>query len=77
MDEMQKTLQLIVGIVNVISFPIVIFSVILVLRQTRELSKQTQLTASATRASVYHSISSQMVEIDKFFIENPQLKQYF
>lgn len=53
-----------------LAFPTIILSIVYAMRQTR-------LLAEGTRASVYNSINSQMLELDRFFVENPDLKPYF
>ena len=52
-------------------------TIVYVLQQTREMSKQNRIGAKSALISVYKEISSVMLEIDKMFLEYPDLRKYF
>lgn len=54
-----------------------LFTIIFVLKQTKEMSKQNQIEAKSALISIYKEISCIMLEIDRMFIERPDLRKYF
>jgi hypothetical protein len=52
-------------------------TILYVLKQTREMTRQNQLSTNAAVATLYRDISSSMQDIDRIFFENPQLRPYF
>ena len=62
--------QVIQAVVAIVGLPILIWSVIL-------LKRQTALSARATEANVYSNINARMIEIDLFFFNNPKLRPFF
>jgi hypothetical protein len=58
------------GCASCCGFPLLIISIIFAILQTRA-------AARSTEVSVYNSINTQMMEIDRYFIEHPKLKPYF
>lgn len=46
-------------------------------QQAKELAKQTASNTEAMRASVYMNVSQMMIEIDRIFLERPQLRAEF
>ena len=52
-------------------------TIVYVLRQTREMTRQNQISAKTTLIGMYKEISSVMLEIDKLFFEHPDLRKYF
>lgn len=62
--------ELIQGIVGVLGFLGLVVSVGLLIMQTR-------IAARATRAGVYQNVLVQMIDIDLFFIDHPELKPFF
>lgn len=75
--DLQKLYEIIAAILNLVSVPIVIITVLLLIQQTRHVSRQTDLTSRATRASVYQSVPETMIAIDKIFLERPELRKHF
>lgn len=58
------------AVTTVFGLPVLVLSVLL-------LAWQTVSAARATRASLYQNIATLMIEIDRFFIERPELRPYF
>ena len=48
-------------------------TILYVLQQTREMSRQNQIGAKSALINIYKEISSVMLEIDKIFLENPDI----
>lgn len=55
---------------------ILLVTMIIFVLQAREMARQSQYNAAATRASVYQAIAQQMQDLDKLFIANPHLRPY-
>lgn len=45
--------------------------------QTDHLGRQTEHAIEATRAAIYQGLNQFMLELDRIFIDNPQLRPYF
>lgn len=45
--------------------------------QSKALLEQSREQTIATRATIYQNLTSMMIDIDKYFIDNPELKPYF
>jgi hypothetical protein len=58
------------GLAGCCGFPILIISILVAIQQSR-------LGTKGTRANVYNSINMEMMEIDRYFVEHPDLKPYF
>lgn len=54
-----------------------LLTILLVYFQTRYLTEQTRHSSTATIAAMYKEIAIQMIEIDKLFVAEPQLRPYF
>lgn len=76
-NSLLEILQIIQAITAIISLPFLMLSVWILQRQTREVAQQTKLSADATKASIYSNINAQMIEIDRFFFDHPEIKPYF
>ena len=80
MPQAASTLTLHEGLSLAISaagFVAVIASILLLLRQTRELSRQTSHIADSARADVFDRVQAQMFIIDQLFVTHPELRPYF
>ena len=58
---------------NVLVLAMACFAVV----QLREMNAQSRATAAATRGQVYQALSSAMLDIDRLFVERPELRPYF
>jgi len=65
--------SLLQGITGVLTLVTIVY----VLQQTKEMTKQSRLSATATMASLYENIISKMLDIDKIFFDDPGMKPYF
>ena len=45
--------------------------------QARVLTRQMRITTATARATIYQGIAQEMLQIDRFFVENPVLRPYF
>lgn len=45
--------------------------------QTKKVARQTKLAVVTARATVYQGIMQEMLTIDRFFVENPDLRAHF
>ncbi|RMF31065.1 MAG: hypothetical protein D6759_10710 [Chloroflexi bacterium] len=61
---------LIEALVSVVGLPLLLWSL-------REMARQTNLAAKATRASIYQNVATAMIEFDRFFVDHSELKPYF
>ena len=52
-------------------------SVFFLLRQTSEMKEQSELLGASVDNSVYQALADQRFELDKVFIENPELRPHF
>ena len=71
------TYELLSLIISVAGFVTVIISIIMLIRQTREMTLQTNLVAESLRTATYEAVASQMFAIDEIFIRYPELRPYF
>lgn len=62
--------QVLQALVSVLGLPALVISLVFVW-------KQLKLSANANRATVYQSVPLLMFDIDRLFIERPELKPYF
>lgn len=60
----------------VISF-LGLISLIIIYTQTRAITTQTKNSAASLHSSAYQAITTQEMEVDKLFVENPTLRPYF
>ncbi len=65
------------GVTSVITLVTVAVSLIYIFRQTREMTNQSALSASTAIASAYYNIATTMIEVNRFFADNRELKPYF
>ena len=75
--DINLAIQIISAVTTTIGGPILIWTVLLLRKQTSELTVQTRVASHAARASIYQSIAEQMISIDHIFLEYPDLKPYF
>jgi len=54
-----------------------LWTVLYVLKQTKEMRQQNQLAANANMAGVYQNLAETMLDIDKIFLAHPEWKPYF
>jgi len=64
-------------IISVAGFATVIISLVLLIRQTRDMTMQTKFVAESLRTSAYEAVASQMFTVDEIFINHPELRPYF
>ena len=62
--------QICSAIIGVLGLPALVISLVMV-------RKQLKLAANANRATVYQSVPQLMIEIDRLFVDRPELKPYF
>lgn len=55
---------------------ILLFTMIVFAYQAQQMANQSRASVTATRASVYQAIASQMQDIDRLFITHPELRPY-
>ncbi len=65
------------GIVAIFSLATVVLTIVLVVRQTREMTRQSIYSAYGTAGNIYKDVSIQMMEIDRLFFEHPEIRPYF
>ncbi len=75
--SIELLLQILQTIVNIIGLPLLIWSVLTVVKQAREMASQNELIARATRSSVYQSVIETTMGINRLWLEYPNLKPYF
>ena len=63
--------------ISAAGFVAVIATILLLLRQTRELSRQTSHIADSARADAFDRVQAQMFIIDQLFVTHPELRPYF
>jgi hypothetical protein len=69
--------ELLTLIVSIAGFITVAISVLYLVRQTKELSKQTKYVGDSLKASVVGSTQSQLTSLDEIFITYPETRPYF
>jgi hypothetical protein len=52
-------------------------SLFIIYRQTKEITRQSENSPASFQNAVYQTITTQEMEVDKLFVENPQLRPYF
>jgi hypothetical protein len=70
-------IQAVAASISACAFVGLIVSVLILKRQTEILNRQTEEAAKATFASVYQGMAGQMHDLDKLFIETPELRPHF
>lgn len=70
MNAIQALAAISQALVSCIGLPGLVISLLLLWRQSRE-------QTIATRAMIHQNLTTTMIDIDKFFIEHPELKPYF
>lgn len=76
-NEPIKLYELLSLTVSAAGFVIVLITVRLLLRQTREMATQTKHVAESLRIDASTSVASQVFAVDHIFIECPELRPYF
>jgi hypothetical protein len=64
-------------VISIAGFITVIISLVLLTRQTREMTLQSKYVASSLEKTVYETASGRGFALDKIFIDNPELRPYF
>jgi hypothetical protein len=64
-------------IVSIAGFVVVIITLALLIRQTREMTTQSEYVAKSVKYSLYATASSHMLAVDEMFINHPALRPYF
>jgi hypothetical protein len=77
MESLVSISSVMQGIVALLSLITVIVTIVLVVRQTREMARQSVISAYATAGSTYKDVAVEMMEIDRMFFENPDMRPYF
>ena len=54
-----------------------VYTLRLLIRQTKDVGQQTEQLNHSVRLETYQRVYDKMLEIDLFFVENPELKPYF
>ena len=62
---------------GLVSDVILLATMMVFIAQTRETTKQSAASALATRSGVYQSITDTMIDIDRLFVERPELRGHF
>jgi hypothetical protein len=70
LNDIEKAIEIITPIFTLIT-------ILFVAQQTKYLTQQTRHSSTTTIASLYKDIAIQMIEIDKLFIHDPDLRPYF
>jgi hypothetical protein len=52
-------------------------ALVVLLRQTGEMTKQSELATTATMAGLYQEIAKSMIELDMALVDRPHLRKYF
>jgi hypothetical protein len=52
-------------------------SLVALWRQTRENAYQTRMSSRAAQASAYNNLAQSMLDIDRIFFDNPELRPFF
>lgn len=60
-----------------VSLLTIIGTLIFLYVQSKAMIEQTREQTIATRATIYQNLTSTMLDIDRYFIDNPDLKKYF
>jgi hypothetical protein len=68
---------LIAGFASVGSLIAVAWQLRSLAKQTKEAARQAEASAEATRVSAYLTVASQMIEMDRFFADRPELRRHF
>jgi len=69
--------ELLTLIVSIGGFATVIVTIILLIKQTKEIATQTKYVAESLRSSAYGVIAAQVFDTDKIFIDCPELRPIF
>jgi hypothetical protein len=64
-------------IISVAGFAAVIVSLVFLIRQTREMTKQSRSIAVSLKDNAFESMKSLVIKIDEIFLEYPELRPYF
>lgn len=77
METLVSLSAVIQGVISLLSLITIGLTVVLVVRQTREMARQSIYSAYATAGSIYKDVAVQMMAIDRLFYENPAMRPYF
>ena len=77
MVDIKLVLDIIQVAVAILGFVGIIISLLYLAKQTKEATRQSKSLEESIRVQVYQGISSDMLEIDRVFIEHPELRPYF
>jgi len=64
-------------VISIAGFVAVIVTLVILTRQTREMSTQTKYVAESLKSSAYGNVTAQVLKVDELFIEHPELRPYF
>ncbi len=64
-------------VVSIAGFVAVIITLVLLMRQTREMAAQSKYVAETLRDSIYESIENRELSFDEIFINHPEMRPYF
>jgi hypothetical protein len=64
-------------VISIAGFIAVVITLILLMRQTREMTAQTKYVAESLQSNAYESLLNQVFSVNQVFIDSPELRQYF
>lgn len=76
-DTLVSISSVLQGVVAVFSLATVVLTIVLVVRQTNEMARQSVYSAYATAGNIYKDVAIEMIEVDRLFYENPGMRPYF
>lgn len=65
-----QKIELVQYLVTIIGFPVLIISILLMWKQTRAVCQ-------CTMSQAYQNVVNHLIDMDRFFFENPEYKAYF
>ncbi len=77
MDTLVSLSAILQAVFALFSLGTVVLTIVLVVRQTREMTKQSIYEAYATAGSIYKDVAMAMMDIDRLFYEEPRMRAYF
>ena len=77
MVDLKLVLDIVQVAIAILGFVGVIVSLLYLATQTKEVTRQSKSLEESIRVQVYQGLSSDMLGIDRVFIEHPELRPYF
>lgn len=72
-----ELISIVFSFLSLVALVIGLSPIFIIYRQTSEISQQTRNSALSLENSVYQTITTQEMEFDRLFVENPKLRPYF